>query len=283
MNGKKKKVTIKDIAEACGVSTATVSYVVNGRNDQRISPETWKRVLHEVHIMGYESSAVAKALATGNSGSVGLFAPNAASDPDGAQSFAAFALELTAQLEKRGYALRLIDDSCVSQTIDTLDAIITLDVDRLTFRKIGFNCFYPLICVDGIVDDLFLFYQINTDFAAAAAAASNLGSCTCAVLRPFAEPRLNRRVEECFDHVLFFTDGCEPAAFFADKPADMACVALGRMLAASLGRYTPGRILSLCPGGDIELPVRRKAETVAQLVFDTIRRNADGEHDIRIL
>ena len=117
----------------------------------------------------------------------------------------------------------------------------------------------------------------------AAAAASNLGSCTCAVLRPFAEPRLNRRVEECFDHVLFFTDGCEPAAFFADKPADMACVALGRMLAASLGRYTPGRILSLCPGGDIELPVRRKAETVAQLVFDTIRRNADGEHDIRIL
>ena len=150
MNGKKKKVTIKDIAEACGVSTATVSYVVNGRNDQRISPETWKRVLHEVHIMGYESSAVAKALATGNSGSVGLFAPNAASDPDGAQAFAAFALELIMQLEKRGYALRLIDDTCVSQTIDTLDAIIALNVDRLTFRKIGFNCFYPLICVDGI-------------------------------------------------------------------------------------------------------------------------------------
>ena len=55
-NGK-KKVTIKDIAEACGVSTATVSYVLNGREDQRISPETWKRVMHEVHLMGYESSA----------------------------------------------------------------------------------------------------------------------------------------------------------------------------------------------------------------------------------
>ena len=53
MNEKKKKVTIKDIADACGVSTATVSYVVNGREDQRISPETRKRVLHEVHLMGY--------------------------------------------------------------------------------------------------------------------------------------------------------------------------------------------------------------------------------------
>ena len=51
MNEKKKKVTIKDIADACGVSTATVSYVVNGREDQRISPETRKRVLHEVHLL----------------------------------------------------------------------------------------------------------------------------------------------------------------------------------------------------------------------------------------
>ena len=141
MSNKKKKVTIKDIADACGVSTATVSYVVNGREDQRISPETWKRVLHEVHIMGYESSAVAKALATGNSGVVGLFAPNSASGPDEAYAFASFAQELMVQLEKRGYTLRLIDDSCVSQTINTMDAIVTVNIDRLTFRKIGFNCF----------------------------------------------------------------------------------------------------------------------------------------------
>lgn len=191
-NNKKKKVTIKDIADACGVSTATVSYVVNGREDQRISPETWKRVLHEVHIMGYESSAVAKALATGNSGMVGLYAPNAASDPDEAHSFAAFTQELAARLEGCGYALRLIDDSCVSQTIDTLDAIVALNVDRLTFRKIGFNCFCPLICVDGVVDDLFLFYQVNTDFAAAAAAARQLGNRACArapaLRRTEAEP-----------------------------------------------------------------------------------------------
>ena len=141
MNGKKKKVTIKDIADACGVSTATVSYVVNGREDQRISPETRKRVLHEVHLMGYESSAVAKALATGNSCAVGLFAPRAAESADSAHAFAAFVSALSPALERRGYTLRIITDACVTQTIKTIDAIVAMDVDRETFLKIGFNCF----------------------------------------------------------------------------------------------------------------------------------------------
>lgn len=282
-NNKKKKVTIKDIADACGVSTATVSYVVNGREDQRISPETWKRVLHKVHIMGYESSAVAKALATGNSGMVGLYAPNAASDPDEAHSFAAFTQELAARLEGRGYALRLIDDSCVSQTINTLDAIVALNVDRLAFRKIGFNCFYPLICVDGVVDDLFLFYQVNTDFAAAAAAARQLGNRACAVLRPFAEQRLNRRVEESFDSACFLESKDKLGAFLSAEPGDTVFVAMGAMLAEQLRSLTSGRVLSLCPGGDIELPYKKKAKMVAGLVYDTIRKSGGAEHDIRLL
>lgn len=166
-NGK-KKVTIKDIAEACGVSTATVSYVLNGREDQRISPETWKRVMHEVHLMGYESSAVAKALATGNNNVVGLYAPNLGRLQSRAYENAFFVSQLAESLRGRGYQLQLIGELCRHTTIKTLDAIVTLDVDRETFRQIGFNCFYPLICVDGLVDDPFLFYQVNNNFGRAA-------------------------------------------------------------------------------------------------------------------
>ena len=41
----KKQVTIDDIAREAGVSTATVSYIVNDRKDVKISDETRKKVL----------------------------------------------------------------------------------------------------------------------------------------------------------------------------------------------------------------------------------------------
>lgn len=192
-NGK-KKVTIKDIAEACGVSTATVSYVLNGREDQRISPETWKRVMHEVHLMGYESSAVAKALATGNNNVVGLYAPRLGRLQSRAYENAVFTSQLAESLRDRGYQLQFVGELCRSTTIKTLDAIVTLDVDRETFRQIGFNCFYPLICVDGLVDDPFLFYQVNNDFAGAAEQAGRHGGRTALVFEAYAEPRDRKSV-----------------------------------------------------------------------------------------
>lgn len=59
-----KKVTIKDVAREAGVSVATVSYVVNGRTDLRISDETRKRVLHVINLLNYSPNQTAKALAS---------------------------------------------------------------------------------------------------------------------------------------------------------------------------------------------------------------------------
>lgn len=279
----KKKVTIKDIAKACGVSTATVSYVVNGREDQRISPETWKRVMHEVHLMGYESSAVAKALATGNSCAVGLFAPHAAESPDSAQASAAFAVALASSLELRGYTLRLLTDACISQTISTLDAIVTLNVDAETFRQIGFNCFYPLICVDGLVNDSGLFYQVNNDYAAAAELARGAGGPAAAVFEPFAEQKLNDRVCSSFDAACSDISEAGLSGFLEAQPEGTVFVVMGATLAERVRRLTTESVLAMCPGGDIELPITRKAEAVAGLVYDTIRKTSTEEHDIRIL
>lgn len=66
---------MKDIASRAGVSSTTVSFVLNGRGDEtRISEETRARVLAAAEDMGYRSNHLARAMRTGNSrmlGSVG--------------------------------------------------------------------------------------------------------------------------------------------------------------------------------------------------------------------
>ena len=59
-------------------------------------------------------------------------------------------------------------------------------------------------------------------------------------------------------------------------------VAFGEALAERARRFARGRVLSLSPGGDIELPSAAMADTVAALVYDTIRKSAAPEHDIII-
>lgn len=67
-----KKVTIRDVAKEAGVSVATVSYVVNGRTDLKISDETRKRVLQVINLLNYSPNQAAKALASKRKNQVGL-------------------------------------------------------------------------------------------------------------------------------------------------------------------------------------------------------------------
>lgn len=55
--------TIKDVAERAGVSTATVSYVINGKAESRgIAPATRQRVMDAVAQLGYRPSQAARRL-----------------------------------------------------------------------------------------------------------------------------------------------------------------------------------------------------------------------------
>jgi len=65
-----KKVTIREVAEAAGVSTMTVSRVLNDRPD--VSAVTRKRVQEIIHQMSYRPSAVARSLIRGKSHTLGI-------------------------------------------------------------------------------------------------------------------------------------------------------------------------------------------------------------------
>jgi DNA-binding LacI/PurR family transcriptional regulator len=65
--------TIATIAAHMGLSRATVTHVLNGRAaEQRIRPETQKRVLEVAQELGYRANASARAIRAGRFGSVAL-------------------------------------------------------------------------------------------------------------------------------------------------------------------------------------------------------------------
>ena len=62
--------TMKDVAELAGVSTATVSHVVNGT--KHLSHETTERVLMAIAKANYTPNTVAKSLRSGQTHTVGV-------------------------------------------------------------------------------------------------------------------------------------------------------------------------------------------------------------------
>jgi LacI family transcriptional regulator len=69
MSGTGRRPTLKDIAAETGLSMAAVSYALRGLQG---TPETQQRVLEAAERLGYQADPVARALASGRSGSVGV-------------------------------------------------------------------------------------------------------------------------------------------------------------------------------------------------------------------
>ena len=73
-----KRPTQQDVARLAGVSRATVSYVLNGQADGKvsISQETRARVQQVMAELGYEPDAGARALRSGSTQTIGLIIPD---------------------------------------------------------------------------------------------------------------------------------------------------------------------------------------------------------------
>lgn len=69
-------ITLKDIAKECGVSTATVSNILNGKN--KVSEETRNRVLQVVNERGYKLNYVAQGLRKQKTQTIGVIAEDIA-------------------------------------------------------------------------------------------------------------------------------------------------------------------------------------------------------------
>ncbi|WP_341394594.1 LacI family DNA-binding transcriptional regulator [Arthrobacter sp. G119Y2] len=97
-----RRVTSTDVAQAAGVSRATVSYVLNGSAAQSISAATRERVLSAARHLGYTPSTAARTLRRGRSDLVLMLLPP---EPLG-RALAMIIDAASEQLERHG--LRLI-------------------------------------------------------------------------------------------------------------------------------------------------------------------------------
>ena len=95
----RQRATRFDVARPAGVSTAVVSYVLNG-SSKKISPDTAQRVFDAAQRLDYHPNSVARALKTGTTHTLGIIVPDF-SNP----YFAEFTDQLEAAASKRERAL----------------------------------------------------------------------------------------------------------------------------------------------------------------------------------
>lgn len=163
--------SLRDVAEYAEVSTATVSFVLNGTKP--VAAETRARVEQAIIALNYRRSPSALALRTGRHHAVGLLLPDLANP-----FFPALAQAVTEAAWCSGLALILAstgtDPEKESEAIKALsersDGIIWIPGSSKTFL----NPTVPMVVLDRPAPSLSAFDSISSDHQAGGAAAAKL-------------------------------------------------------------------------------------------------------------
>lgn len=112
-----EKVSLKVIANQVGVSTATVSLVLNGKNKNgRVSAETSQRILDKAAELNYMPNSLAKGLRMGRSKSIGLIVADISN-----VFFGTLALHIQRYAEKEGYIVIIAN---TNEELDEMEKMI---------------------------------------------------------------------------------------------------------------------------------------------------------------
>lgn len=212
----KNKITIKDVAKEAGVSVATVSYVINERNDKRISDKTRKKVLQVINLLGYTPNQSAKALATSRSGMAALYVSPDFSTLKNAEQLH-FMNFLASFLHEKNYDLIYLSDTYTDK-FDHADAILCYDISSEYFKQIGDNNFAPLIALDCMINDP-LFFQINSDYEKIAKQAQAYFGTESYTLCLLDSPNEERKeyLKPLFEHIVYVKDFADISALSKDN------------------------------------------------------------------
>lgn len=166
--------TVKDVAKHAGVSTATVSRVVN--DDPRISDITRKKVLESIKELDYKINNIARSLKTNKTYTIGFICPELANN-----FFMSVAKGVEDELRKHGYSIIVCNSNeSVEEEKERFQLMTEKCVDGMiiipaTNDGAHFNIFkdmnIPVVLVDRLVEgfsaDAVLVDNINGSYSAA--------------------------------------------------------------------------------------------------------------------
>ncbi len=138
--------TLTDVAKAAGVSTATVSNVLNGT--KAVTPHVRQRVLDATASLGYRPNLQARSLRTGQSRTLGLVVPDL-SNP----YFPALVQAIETTARGAGFALMVMDTgNDMRHELEALALMASYRVEGVIWVPVGdhhdLDWPYPIVTVD---------------------------------------------------------------------------------------------------------------------------------------
>jgi LacI family transcriptional regulator len=122
-----KRVSLKDIAQKVGVSTALVSYVLNNQKENRISKEVAQKIRDAAKMLNYRPNQIAKSLKTNKTFTIGLIVADIAN-----AFFSTLARIIEDEAEKNNYTVIFgSSDEMPERSQKLIDVLLDRQVDGL--------------------------------------------------------------------------------------------------------------------------------------------------------
>jgi DNA-binding LacI/PurR family transcriptional regulator len=130
-------ISIKEVANHCGVSAATVSKALNGYSD--ISEITKEKVLKAAEQLGYFPNSVARALKTNRSYNIGVLFNDGTRSGLSHEYFAAILESFKVNVEEKGYDVTFINNNIGDRKMNYLEHCKYRGVDGVFIACVDFS------------------------------------------------------------------------------------------------------------------------------------------------
>lgn len=290
-----KRVTMKDIAREAGVSTATVSYVLNYSKKENISHETRMRIFEVANKLNYIPNMNAKSLASKRSYMVGIIINMEAKNKKSKlYQYYDLSREIQRKLNALGYDILLLTTKEMEKDITvgqkrSLEAVFIIDLDEERFKEIASKFFVPAIFIEGYIEDD-IFCKILTDYNSVLDKAEKiLGKDFYVVMEDYSSKRALEDISKRIPmEDIFINRYDSDLKEFINNHKDKKALVIGEVLGMQVEKYIDNKNICVVVNSERDLMLledtekiivsnREKAEKAVEVMIKLLRLDNHGD------